>query len=61
MEDTPQHIKYLQLKVWMDKTPARRLKQFLEDNDALQKFWAKSKSAAAKPDSNPKDGDPVNR
>jgi hypothetical protein len=45
MEDTPQHIKELQLKVWMDKTPAQRLKQFLEDNDALQKFWAKNKIA----------------
>jgi hypothetical protein len=44
MEDTPQHIKYLQLKVWMDKTPARRLKQFLEDTDTLQKCGAKFKS-----------------
>jgi hypothetical protein len=44
MEDTPQHIKELQLKIWMDKTPAQRLKQFLEDNDALQKFWAQNKS-----------------
>jgi hypothetical protein len=34
----------LQLKIWMDKTPAQRLKQFLEDNDALQKFWAQNKT-----------------
>jgi hypothetical protein len=27
----------------MAKTLSQRLKQFLEDNDALQKFWAKSK------------------
>jgi hypothetical protein len=31
----------------MAKTPAQRLKQFLEDNDALQKFWAKSKNTSA--------------
>lgn len=47
MQDTPQHLKELQLKIWMDKTPAQRLKQFLEDNDALQKFWAKSKNVSA--------------
>jgi hypothetical protein len=61
MEDTPQHIKELQLKIWMAKTPAQRLKQFLEDNDALQKFWAKSKNADAKPDINKKDEAPINR
>jgi hypothetical protein len=31
----------------MDKTPTQRLKQFLKDNDALQKFWAKTKNANA--------------
>jgi hypothetical protein len=55
MEDTPQHIKELQLKIWMAKTPAQRLKQFLEDNDALQKFWAKSKNEGTGADNQPRD------
>jgi hypothetical protein len=54
-EATPQHIKELQLKIWMDKTPAQRLKLFLEDNDALQKFWAQNKTDFAKHDSITKD------
>ncbi|HEY6977679.1 MAG TPA: hypothetical protein VH396_15380 [Chitinophagaceae bacterium] len=43
MTDTPRHIKELQLKIWLSKLPAERLKQFLEDNDALFKFWKKAK------------------
>ena len=39
MTDTPQHIKDLQLKIWLSKSPAERLKQFLIDNEALYKFW----------------------
>jgi hypothetical protein len=39
MNDTPQHIKELQLKIWLSKTPAERLKQFMEDNAALFQFW----------------------
>ncbi len=39
MIDTPQHMKDLQLKTWLSKSPAERLKQFLLDNDALYKFW----------------------
>ncbi len=39
MIDTPQHIKDLQLKIWLSKSPAERLKQFLLDNDALYQFW----------------------
>jgi hypothetical protein len=35
MTDTPQHIKDLQLKLWLDKTPGERLYQFLVDNDAM--------------------------
>lgn len=37
MTDTPQHIKDLQLKIWMDKTPEERLFQFLTDNDIMFK------------------------
>ena len=32
MTDTPQHVKDLHLKLWMDKTPEERLLQFLTDN-----------------------------
>ncbi len=39
MTDTPQHIKDLQLKIWLAKPPMERLKQFLIDNEALYKFW----------------------
>ena len=43
MTDTPQYIKELQLKIWLSKSPAERLKQFLVDNEALFKFWEKAK------------------
>ena len=39
MNDTPQNIKDLQLKIWLSKTPGERLKQFMEDNAALFQFW----------------------
>ncbi len=39
MNDTPQHIKELQLKIWLSKSPAERLKQFMEDNSSLFQFW----------------------
>ncbi|OQP43446.1 hypothetical protein A4H97_11060 [Niastella yeongjuensis] len=39
MNDTPQHIKELQLKIWLSKSPAERLKQFMEDNASLFQFW----------------------
>jgi len=32
MEDTPQPIKDLQLKIWLSKPPMERLRQFLIDN-----------------------------
>ena len=38
MNDTPEHIKALQLKIWMSKSPGERLKQFLLDNDSFYKF-----------------------
>jgi hypothetical protein len=38
MTDTPQHIKDLQLKIWLAKTPAERLRQFLTDNEAFLSF-----------------------
>ncbi len=37
MSDTAQHIKNLQLKLWLEKKPEERLMQFLKDNDAMFK------------------------
>lgn len=39
MTDTAQDIKNLQLKIWLDKSPMERLRQFMTDNEALIKFW----------------------
>ncbi|OQP57632.1 hypothetical protein A3860_08350 [Niastella vici] len=39
MNDTPQHIKEIQLKIWLSKSPGERLKQFMEDNASLFQFW----------------------
>jgi hypothetical protein len=39
MTDTTQDIKNLQLKIWLDKSPMERLRQFMTDNEALIKFW----------------------
>lgn len=38
MQDTPQSIKDLQLKLWLSKPPMERLRQFLIDNEAFFKF-----------------------
>ncbi len=38
MNDTPEHIKQLQLQIWLSKPPGERLRQFLVDNDALYGF-----------------------
>jgi hypothetical protein len=35
MTDTPQHIKDIQLQLWLSKTPGERLYQFLIDNDTM--------------------------
>lgn len=35
MSDTPKHIKELQLKLWLSKTPGERLLQFITDNDIM--------------------------
>ena len=43
MTDTPRHIKELQLKIWLAKTPSERLHQLMVDNEALLKFWANVK------------------
>lgn len=43
MTDTPQHIKELQLKLWLSKTPGERLYQMLTDNDAMYQALRKYK------------------
>lgn len=48
MNDTPQHIKDIQRKIWLSKPPMERLRQFLIDNDALYKFWDGAKEKASK-------------
>lgn len=37
MEDTPEHVKQLQLKIWLNKAPGEQLKQFIIDNDSFLK------------------------
>ena len=39
MSDTPEHIKQLQLNIWLSKSPMERLLQFLQDNETLFLFW----------------------
>lgn len=44
MNDTPQHVKDLQLQIWLAKPPPmERLHQFLVDNEALYLFWKSNK------------------
>ena len=45
MTDTPQHIKELQLKIWLSKSPMERLRQTLEDNGQLLQFWSSAQVA----------------
>ena len=44
MDDTPQHVKDLQLQIWLAKSPMERLHQFLVDNEALYRFWNANKT-----------------
>ncbi len=43
MDDTPQHIKDLQLRLWLSKPPGERLRQFLIDNEEMFRFWKTAK------------------
>lgn len=43
MTDSPQHIKELQLAIWLKKTPGERLNQLLIDNEAIFMFWKNAK------------------
>ena len=48
MTDSPQHIKDLQLKIWLSKPPGERLRQFLIDNEELYLAWKKAKESEEK-------------
>jgi hypothetical protein len=48
MNDTPKHIKELQLKIWMSKTPGERLFQFIKDNEIMFRIWKQAKEEREK-------------
>jgi hypothetical protein len=37
MNDTPEHIKQIQLKLWLSKPSGERLLQFIQDNELMLK------------------------
>ena len=47
MNDTPDHVKKIQLQIWLAKSPAERLRQAIEDNEALFIFWEQAKRELA--------------
>lgn len=53
MNDTPQHIKDLQLNIWLSKSPMERLKQMMEDNTALMRFWNETRKVTNSGEQNP--------
>ena len=48
MQDTPDHVKKIQLEIWMAKSPAERLLQAIKDNEDLFTFWDHAKKELAK-------------
>lgn len=48
MQDTPEHIKKIQLAIWLQKTPAERLYQTIKSNEELFLFWKEGKKALKK-------------
>jgi len=44
LTDTPKHIKDIQLKIWLSKTPEQRLFQFITENDAWWNALREAKS-----------------
>jgi hypothetical protein len=45
MTDTPQHIKDLQLKMWLSKTPEERLLLALKTNEEMYLFGLQAREA----------------
>ena len=55
MQDTPEHVKKIQLQIWLSKTPEERLLQAIKDNEAMFAFWKQAKAElyiGNKPDKN---------
>ncbi len=48
MENSPEHIQQLQLKIWLAKSPGERLKQFLIDDEQFFKFIHQAKKSLEK-------------
>jgi hypothetical protein len=53
MNDTPQSIKEIQLKIWLSKSPMERLKKMMEDNASLMQFWANTRKSNKDQDQKP--------
>jgi hypothetical protein len=53
VNDTPQHIKELQLKIRLSKPPMERLKKMMEDNAALMRFWIEARKVGGRAEQNP--------
>jgi hypothetical protein len=45
MKDTPEYIRTLQLNIWLSKPAEERLRQMMNDNDALFRFWSNAKES----------------
>lgn len=45
MQDTPEHIKKLQLAIWLQKSPGEPLYQALKSNEELFLPWKKAKES----------------
>jgi hypothetical protein len=48
MTDTPQHVKELQRKIWLSKSPGERLYQAIKTNGELFLFFKEGKKQMAK-------------
>jgi hypothetical protein len=53
MNDTPQNIKDLQLKIWLSKPPMERLRQMMENNAMLYQFWSNAQRSHNSHDEKP--------
>jgi len=48
VEDTPEHIKKLQLEIWLSKPPGERLRLAIQSNEELFAFFNAGKKSIAK-------------
>jgi len=49
MTDTPQHVKDIQLKLWLSKSPGERLFQTIRDIEAMRKILRDAKTGLGFP------------